>query len=51
MVDDCFEATVLRVQPGSEVSWTNRDAVEHTVTGVGGTWGSLDVRRRTFRVA
>jgi plastocyanin len=42
MVDFCFQATVLRVQPGAEVTWVNRDLESHTVTGVGGTWGSFD---------
>jgi plastocyanin len=42
MIDNCFQATVLRVQPGAEVTWVNRDTVAHTVTGVGGTWGTFD---------
>jgi plastocyanin len=42
MIDFCFQATVLRVQPGAEVTWVNRDLESHTVTGVGGTWGSFD---------
>jgi plastocyanin len=42
MIDNCFQATVLRVQPRTEVTWVNRDVENHTVTGVGGTWGSFD---------
>lgn len=37
--DNCFVQTILRVKPGQSVAWTNRDAVEHAVTGIGGTWG------------
>jgi plastocyanin len=37
--DNCFVQTVLRVKPGQAVTWTNHDATEHAVTGVGGTWG------------
>lgn len=40
--DNCFVQTILRVAPGQSVTWTNRDAVEHAVTGVGGTWGNYD---------
>jgi plastocyanin len=38
---NCFEATVLHVDPGAEVTWVNRDPYTHTVTGVGGTWGDF----------
>ena len=38
---NCFEATVLHVDPGAEVTWLNRDPYTHTVTGVGGTWGDF----------
>lgn len=42
MTSNCFEATVLRVDPGTEVTWINRDTWAHTVTGVAGTWGFFD---------
>jgi plastocyanin len=42
MTHNCFEATVLRIAPGTEVEWINRDAWAHTVTGVAGTWGFVD---------
>ena len=42
ITDNCFQATVLRVAPGTRVTWTNRDPWAHTVTGVGGTWGDLE---------
>lgn len=33
-----FGPTILHVQPGQSVTWTNRDYVPHVVTGVG--WGN-----------
>lgn len=51
MVDSCFQATVLRVPVGATVTWTNRDPVEHTVTGVGGTWGTFDALAPGDKVA
>jgi plastocyanin len=51
LVDNCFEATVLRVDPGAQVTWTNRDDYEHTVTGVGGQWGTVDAVAPGERVA
>jgi plastocyanin len=38
----CFVQTVLRVKSGQPVTWTNSDSTGHTVTGVGGSWGSYD---------
>ena len=38
----CFVQTVLRVKSGQPVTWTNQDSTGHTVTGVGGSWGSYD---------
>jgi plastocyanin len=37
--DLCFDATVLYVEPGTEVTWTNLDSTTHDVVGVGDTWG------------
>ena len=51
MIDNCFQATLLRVQPGAQVTWVNRDLASHTVTGVGGTWGSFDEVAPGDRVA
>jgi plastocyanin len=42
LVDACFTPTVLRVDPGAEVTFVNRDAVAHQITGVGGAWGGFD---------
>ena len=36
----CYAPTVLYVEPGQTVEWTNRDPVSHTVTGVANAWGS-----------
>ena len=41
--DMCFTSTVLYVEPGTDVTWINRDPMGHNVVGVGGTWGSLDL--------
>ncbi len=38
----CFVQTVLRVKTSQPVTWTNRDDTDHTVTGIGGSWGSYD---------
>jgi plastocyanin len=40
----CFDETVLFVEPGSEVTWTNRDTENHNVSGVNGLWGSAPLR-------
>lgn len=42
MIGNCFEATVLHVDPGTKVTWVNDDKYNHTVTGVGGTWGDFE---------
>src|SRR5262245_32076729 len=38
----CFAPPVIRIAAGAAVTWTNRDDFPHTVTGVGGTWGTYD---------
>ncbi|HEY7875385.1 MAG TPA: plastocyanin/azurin family copper-binding protein [Actinomycetota bacterium] len=35
-----FEPTVLYVDEGATVSWTNKDFFDHTVTGAASAWGS-----------
>jgi len=42
MAGNCFQQTVLHVSSGQTVTWTNRESVQHTVTGVGGEWGSYE---------
>lgn len=39
IVDLCFVSTVLHVEPGTEVTWTNQDSITHDVVGVGDAWG------------
>jgi plastocyanin len=41
IVDMCFTPTVLHVDPGTTVTFVNRDGENHQVDGVGDTWGSL----------
>jgi plastocyanin len=41
----CFTQTVVHVSPGQSVTWTNRDTVEHTVTGVAREWGDYEPMR------
>ena len=36
----CFTPVVLYAHQGETVTWTNRDPVAHTVTGLGFAWGS-----------
>lgn len=38
----CFTPTVIRIQPGQRVTWTNKDSMAHTVTGAAFQWGSTD---------
>jgi plastocyanin len=44
--DACFTPTVIRVQPGQSVTWTNDDSMDHTVTGAGYRWGGMDTLRQ-----
>jgi plastocyanin len=39
LVDLCFTPTVLRVAPGSTVTFVNRDTVAHPLSRPGGEWG------------
>jgi len=42
-IEQCmFTPTVLYVEPGTDVTWVNRDPVPHTVSGVALSWGSHD---------
>jgi plastocyanin len=38
----CFTPTVIRIEPGQTVTWTNVDQMSHTVTGAANRWGSYD---------
>jgi plastocyanin len=39
---NCFFPTVLYVDRNTKVTWTNREGVQHTVTGLGVQWGSTE---------
>jgi plastocyanin len=36
---NCFEPTVVRIQQGQQVTWTNNDPDPHAVTGAANSWG------------
>ena len=36
---NCFEPTVVRIQQGQQVTWTNNDPEPHAVTGAANSWG------------
>ena len=38
----CFEPTVVRVDAGQTVTFTNKDPDAHAVTGVANSWGTYD---------
>ena len=39
-IDKCaFEQTVVYIDPGDTVRWTNKDVFPHSVTGAAGSWG------------
>lgn len=40
MDEACFGPTILRVAPGTKVTWTNKDPMTHVVAGQGYGWGS-----------
>ena len=44
--DYCFQSTVVFVDPGNSVTWTNRDAEKHNVTGANGLWLGKPMRFR-----
>ena len=35
-----FQPTVTYIEPGDQLSWTNKDPYDHTVTGAAASWGS-----------
>lgn len=37
----CFSPTVVRVEPGTTVTFVNRDPMDHDLAGVGWAWGTL----------
>jgi plastocyanin len=44
MVDACFTPSILQVDPGTEVTFTNKDPMGHNVSAY--EWGRFDAMRR-----
>jgi plastocyanin len=42
MADDCFTPTIVRIDVGQSVTWTNKDGTPHVVAGANASWGSYD---------
>lgn len=43
-IEQCeFADTVTYVSPGTEVTWANKDAVPHSVSGAASSWGSEEL--------
>lgn len=40
ILSSCITPTVLRTEPGTAVTFVNRDPYRHIITGAGYTWGS-----------
>ena len=40
--ESCFLPTILYVDEGATVTWTNRDHVPHSVTGLAAAWGTKE---------
>jgi plastocyanin len=38
----CFSPTIVHARAGATVTWVNRDAAPHTITGANRAWGSYD---------
>ena len=50
--NNCFVPTIARVDPGTKVSFVNKDSIAHTVTGAVYIFGSMDefsTGERSFR--
>ncbi len=48
----CFEPAIVRVEPGSTVTWENPDGgLPHTITGANASWGLFDSISPGFSVA
>jgi plastocyanin len=49
----CYSPTVLHIEPGTTITWVNRDPAPHTITGANRAWGSYKKMRQgqalTFR--
>jgi plastocyanin len=40
MSDNCFTPTIVRIDVGQSVTWTNEDGTPHIVAGANGSWGN-----------
>ncbi len=50
-IGECaFLDTVIYVDPGERVTWTNKDPVPHTVTGAASSWGDEQILDRGEKV-
>src|SRR5437899_4167435 len=47
----CFLPTIARVPLGATITWVNADAMEHTVTGAGGAWGSYQALSQNAEIS
>jgi plastocyanin len=47
----CFSPTIVRVDRGATVTWTNRESLPHTVTGANQMWGHTKVMKRGDEVS
>jgi plastocyanin len=43
MKGNCFTPTVVHVDVGDKVTWSNLDQENHIVLGVGGSWGTPEI--------
>lgn len=43
MKDNCFTPTVVHVDVGDKVTWSNLDQENHIILGVGGSWGTPEI--------
>ncbi len=39
MKANCFRAAILKIEPGTTITWDNRDDWDHALNGIGGDWG------------
>jgi plastocyanin len=44
MKGNCFRPTVTHIDVGDKVTWTNWDGENHIILGVGGSWGTPEVK-------
>jgi plastocyanin len=42
MAENCFTPTIVRIDVGQSVTWTNKDGTAHAVVGANASWGEYD---------